>query len=381
MLREVKVGALIVAALAVLSAGVFLVGERGNLFVLKNHYYVRFQTASGLAAGNPVQLNGVTVGRVESIVLPEKVEQSLLTVWISLDRRYADRVRTDSLGRIKTLGLLGDKYIELSSGSPGAPQIASGGEIPAAPATDVDRLIASGGDAVENVVAISYSLRTILGRMEAGEGILGELTTDNDAGRRAKVALVETIESIRDVAEKIEQGDGTLARLINDDALADRLEGAIGRVEGTLASLDEGEGALPALLHDPATRVRVESTLDNLAGLSDDLAGMASELKSGDGLLARLVNDDEYGREVTEDLQQLIRNLHNLSEKMERGEGTVSRLVNDPQVYEAVNDVIVGVNESRLLRWLVRNRQKAGIQKRYEDELQAAAPGAEKPEQ
>ena len=51
-------------------------------------------------------------------------------------------------------------------------------------------------------------------------------------------------------------------------------------------------------------------------------------------------------------------------------------LIDDPSVYEAINDVIVGIDESKLLRWLVRNRQKTGIKKRYSEEQQLADEGA-----
>jgi hypothetical protein len=54
--------------------------------------------------------------------------------------------------------------------------------------------------------------------------------------------------------------------------------------------------------------------------------------------------------------------------KLDEGEGTAGKLINDPSVYEAVQDVIIGVEESRLLRWLIRNRQKKGIETRYEEE-------------
>ena len=51
-------------------------------------------------------------------------------------------------------------------------------------------------------------------------------------------------------------------------------------------------------------------------------------------------------------------------------------LIDDPSVYEAINDVIVGIDESALLRWLVRNRQKTGIKKRYREEQQLVDEGA-----
>ncbi|MDX1503163.1 MAG: MlaD family protein [Thermoanaerobaculia bacterium] len=371
MQREVKVGITVVAAVVLLALGVFTIGDRANLFAHSNTYTVRFLNVGGLAAGNPVQLNGVNVGRVEEIFMPERIEEEKLTVRLTVDRRYQERVRRDSLARIKTLGLLGDKYIEITSGSPGQERIPDGGEIPAAPATDVDELIASGEDMVENVVAISVSLRNILARMEAGQGLLGELTTDTDAGRRAKEGILEIVDSVRRVTRQIETGDGTLAALVADDTLLRRAEGTLDRLEALLGSMDEGDGALPALIHDAATRERVQQTVADLGDAASSFAEVSARLKEGDGLLPKLLSDEEFSRQVTEDLRELIQNLNRLSEKLEQGEGTLGQFINDPQVYEAVDDILVGIDESWLLRWLVRNRQKAGIKKRFEEEIEA----------
>ena len=368
MSREIRVGALVIAAVVVLATGIFLVGERNNLLALKNRYFVRFATVAGLASGNPVQLNGVTVGKVDRVVLPERVDESLLTVWISIDRRFAARVRADSTARIKTLGLLGDKYIELTSGSAEAAVIAPAGEIQAAPATDIDQLIASGEDAAENIVAISVSLRNILGRMEAGEGILGELTVDTEAGRLSKEAIVGTLESGREIARKIETGPGTLATLLNENELLRRVEAAVGRVEGLVTDLEEGEGALPALIHDPKTRKDILLAIERFNSAAEDLAAVADRVNEGSGLLGKLLNDEAYGEEVGRDLKQLIENLNTLSGRLESGDGTLGQMINDPDVYEALSDVVIGINESRVLRWLIRNRQKAGFQKRYEEQ-------------
>ncbi|MGB6364902.1 MAG: MlaD family protein, partial [Thermoanaerobaculia bacterium] len=276
MSRELKVGILVIVSLIVAALAIFLVGERSNVFARKNDYFVRFESVSGLATGNPVQLNGVIVGSVHRVVLPEDVEEQYLTVWVSIDRRYADRVREDSRARIKTLGLLGDKYIELTSGSPGFAQIESGGEIRTGAATDVEKIIATGGDAVENLVAISYSLRTILERMEAGEGILGELTTESETGTRAKKSLVETFETFRDITAKLDSGEGTLGKLINDSSLADSAESAVAHLDGILGQVESGEGAVAALLNDPATRDKVNNSLDAMSTLTQDLAALVA---------------------------------------------------------------------------------------------------------
>ena len=57
--REVKVGLVILGALVVLALGVFLIGDKNNLFSRKNEYFILFGSVSGLKPGSPVQLNGV----------------------------------------------------------------------------------------------------------------------------------------------------------------------------------------------------------------------------------------------------------------------------------------------------------------------------------
>jgi hypothetical protein len=92
------------------------------------------------------------------------------------------------------------------------------------------------------------------------------------------------------------------------------------------------------------------------------------------------VKDEEYGRQVAEQVREFVQRLNEISQKVSEGEGSASKLINDPQVYEAVNDILVGVNESRLLRWLIRNRQKKGIEKRYEETKEAIEAGGGTPE-
>lgn len=372
--RAWKVGLLLVIALALLAVGIFLIGEESNLFVRKNRYDIYFATVGGLNEGNPVQLDGVEVGTVKRVVLPTDATSSKIQVTVELDQRYEERIREDSVARIKTLGLLGDKFVEVTTGSTDAEPIPPGGVIPAAAPTNVDRLIASGEDVMDNVVQISADLRDILHRMEQGEGLLGELTTESETGKRMTDAVIETMESVQRVAEDIETGDGTLSRLIHDRELAERMTGSVARVESILTAAEEGEGLLPGLLHDPATREEYDATMAELRSTIGELEAFATELREGDGLLPRLLEDEELGDEVTRELREVLDRLNSVATKLDEGEGTAGKLINDPSVYQAVQDVIVGVEESRLLRWLIRNRQQKGIEERYEEERDKLRP-------
>lgn len=364
--REARVGAVIVAGLAVVGLAVLLIGNERNLFTRKARYLIRFPSANGLGVGSPVQLSGVKVGAVARVELPENLDEPRILVAIAIDGHHTERVRADSVARIKTLGLLGDRYVEITSGSKEFPPLAAGAEIPAAAVTDMDKLIASGEDMVENVVGISHSLNALLQRLERGEGLLGELTTDSQAGRELRDSAIASLAAIETVAVDVRGGKGAIGRLLHDEKLGDDLAHAVARLDGLLTKAEGGQGLLPALLDDPATRDRFTGTLTQAEAAIAELGGLAGELRNGKGLIPRLIEDERYGQEVAGELQQLIRRLNGIADKLDQGDGTVGRLINDPSLYEAANDIVVGVNDSRMLRWLLRNRQRQGIENRYE---------------
>ncbi len=362
MPRELRVGILILLAIGILAAGVFLIGDRDHVFSTKDRYTVLFERVGGLAPGANVQLSGVGVGQVEQIDLPPNAQSSTLTVTISIDRRYRDRVRQDSIARIKTVGLLGDKFIDITSGTPTTEVIGPGGIIPAAPPTDVDQLISSGEDFVDNVLSMSISMRSMMARMESGEGVLGQLTSDSETAE----TMHKTLQAMESVLAKIDRGEGTLGKFLRDDTIFLRLEQTLGRIEHALGTVEQGEGALGLLLTDPATRERLERTLTNFDTASQSLAQLSTTLQEGDGLIPTLLNDAEYGKQVATDLKQMTENLRLISERLESGDGTVAQLINDPDTYQALNDVLIGVEQNKFLRWMIRSRQKRGIKKRYQ---------------
>jgi phospholipid/cholesterol/gamma-HCH transport system substrate-binding protein len=377
--RELRVGLLVLAALAVLAIGLLVIGDRNNFFVRKTSYFVRFTQVGGLAPGAGVTLDGVNVGTVEKVVLPKNPQQREIDVWLAIDRRYSERLRAPQTpapapdkeqmtkARITTLGLLGDKYIELNSGAERYPTIPDEGEIPAASEANLDALVASGEDVMGNVAQISHSLQHILARMDRGEGLLGELTTESPTGRQLRESAVATLQSLQRLTNEMERGPGVLPRLVNDRRLGDRLNSVIERLDKVVESAQHGPGALPALLNDPGERARVDETLANLDGASKDLKDLTAHFAKSQALLPRLLEDEAYGREVSERLRETVQHLDTASDRLVEGKGSAALLLNDPGIYDAINDVIVGVNRSPMLRWLVQNRQKAGIKQRYQD--------------
>ena len=273
------------------------------------------------------------------------------------------------MARIRTLGLLGDKYIEISSGSPRFPEIPEGGTIGTAPMADVDRLRASGEDLVNNVTRITEQLTTILGRMERGEGILGELTKDVEPDRKVTTELIATLDSIRGMFDDFREGDGPIPRLLNDRALGEKLEGTVNRLDSLLAKTDSGEGAMSMLLTDGEQKERLERSLASIERTAANLESVTNSLREERALLPKLLGDEAYGEKLSADLQSLVENLNRVAEKLDRGTGSAAQMINDPELYQAMKDIVTGIDESAILRRLIRNRQKKGVEVRLEKEL------------
>lgn len=378
-----RVGVIVFAAILLFAVMVVVVGGKTGFFLARSSYFARFPNSQGLTGGNQVRLAGVTVGAVQDVEVPKSPGEDL-TVRFDIERRYRHLVRTDSRVEIKTIGLLGDKYLEVTPGSPEKPLLEPGSEIAAIRGSELDKILAGSGDLVDNVTAVAKSLKTILGRVEKGEGFVGEMTSASPEGKELSRSLRQTIASTNALVADVRAGKGLVGRLVADEKLGEEVSAELAASAASLRKLlaavekgaGEGEGLVPALLGDPEGKRKFFAMVDALQATADGLSGFSKELSAGSGLLPKLVRDEAFAKELMKDLSRISSSLARVAEKVDRGDGTAGRLVNDPAVYEAIDDILVGVNESKLLRWLVRNRQRSGIQVRYEEEKAKGAPPA-----
>jgi phospholipid/cholesterol/gamma-HCH transport system substrate-binding protein len=384
--KTIRVGMLVAAALITLMVFLFFIGSEQKIFARKNEYEVRLETVTGLAQGNPVKMSGVTIGVIRDITLPRDPKQRLVEIVVMIDRKYADRVRGDSRVRLKKLGLLaGDSYIDVSPGTPKYPVLEPGALIPSQRGTDVEALISSGEDLVDNFVQISYSLKNILSRIDRGEGLLGELTTAPETKQRLTDTLLTTLNKTNAALAHVESGKGVVGKLIYDDQYGEQLTASIRGAAESLQAIttnvqrgfESGEGMVPALLHDPEGRRKINDLVENLRVTSQNLATFTGSLQTGEGLVPRLLNDKTYGDQALGEFTVLVRQLNEVVGKINTGEGTAGKLITDPSLYESVNDILIGINESKLLRWLIRNRQQSGINKRVDQQRQNASPAVQ----
>jgi outer membrane protein OmpA-like peptidoglycan-associated protein len=128
MSRALRLGIFIAATLPVLAAGIFLIGDQRFLFRRTYRVKAEFQNVAGLNNGADVRIGGIHLGTVKYISLPRNPSEKLSVV-MDLASSTKNLIRQDSVATIKTEGLMGDKYVDISFGSDKAPEIESGDSI------------------------------------------------------------------------------------------------------------------------------------------------------------------------------------------------------------------------------------------------------------
>ena len=163
-LLQLRVGAFILAALTIFVGLVYFLGGQAGLFERQYRLVAGFTQIGGLSEGATVRLAGVPVGRVTAIRLPES-GAAKVRVELTLVRRIQSRVRADSVARIETLGLLGDKIVEVTLGSPAAPVLADGAELGTEEPLDTTQLAKQGTELLRNMIGMSNDLRPALAKV------------------------------------------------------------------------------------------------------------------------------------------------------------------------------------------------------------------------
>jgi len=208
MSRAARLGAFIVATLAVLTVGIFIIGSKQYLFTSTYRLKTQFANVVGLDEGGEVRVGGVHRGTVQRIDLPRKPGDKV-TVVMGLDSSTHEILKQDSVASIETEGLLGNEYMAISFGSAGAANVQDGDTIASQPPLAMsdlmkkaDGLLGSSQEALQNVTQATASLSSISAKIDQGQGTVGALIND----KKLYDDLDQTMIGMRDTVAQAQAG-------------------------------------------------------------------------------------------------------------------------------------------------------------------------------
>lgn len=360
---QIRIGIFVMGALAAFLGFIYLLGVQARLFEARYDLVAEFTEVAGLLPGATVRLAGVQIGRVSSVTLPAEPGKKV-RITLTIARRFADRIRKDSVARIETQGLLGDKLVELSLGSPGAPALKPREPIATRDPVELHRLASEGVEILKNVSALSANVNTMvesLGRItrevEHGKGWLHVLLYEEPGALRRLNALLARTERLLTEAERRESAVSVLFSAESGRA-ARRLLAAMESL-GALAEKAKGsDSLLGALLLDP----EFKGVADDLRVVARNFRQVSERLAQGKGVVGSLLKDEgESGLgQAAQDFKVAVANLRAVTDRLAAGEGTLGALLEDPTVYENLAAFLEGAQRSTLLRYLIRSTIEKG---------------------
>jgi len=273
--QETKVGFFVLCGLIALVIVTILLGDihLGKRYKIK----ILFNDVSGLPKKAQVRRAGVVVGKVTDIELVDNKAQVVASI------RKDVRIHKDARARIVSFGIVGTKYLEITSGSEKEPLLQDGDTIIGIDPVSIDR-------AVEKV---------LLGVGDLVEEIRG-VGKEEELGKSLRVFL----DNIGDVSRKLNKALG---------AEGQELEETIKNLNQLSANIRE--------ITDSLNRKSIISSLQKLERSLDEIAGVAEKLNRGEGAMGRLLSDEKMGEQIEEVVESLQESSEQAKKVLQRTSG------------------------------------------------------------
>ncbi len=303
---EAKVGFFVILGISLLAYMSFKIGKLG--FDGNPGYKIDacFNSASGLAIDVPVEIAGVEVGRVRKIAL--KNGKALVTLWI----KHEVKLSNDAQAFIKTKGILGDKYVELSTGTSGAPLIKEGEQlVSSGPVADVDELMAILGEIAKDIKQVTNTFATVIGGKD-GQASLQAIITNLEE------MLITTNNVVR-------ENNKDISKIVDNFSDFSEILKTIG---------DNNKGSISKTIE------HIRTASKQLEYLIANFSEISKKINSGKGSLGKLVNDGE----TINNLNKALASLKNITDKINQGKGSIGKLVNDETTVKKIDSALSGIN-------------------------------------
>ena len=240
-----------------------------------------FRNAKGLQPGNNVTFSGINVGTVERI---EIISDSTVRVFFVIEKATQKFIRRDAEARIVSDGLMGDKVVSISGGTPGSAMIAEGDVIATNEGIAMDDVMSRFSSAGKNTENITRDIASIVSDVNDGKGTLGALLKDTAFAKQFREAIVN-----------LQTGSEEFNRILSK---------VRGEMVDNLALTSKNAAELSHNLNQITLTTR-DTILRDLRKVSSDAAIITGKLQHNEGTVGKLLNDTAFASSVEQTLSKV----------------------------------------------------------------------------
>ena len=325
---EVKVGVLILTAVALLAAFILVMG--GINFQPTYSIYVDFDNPGGLQSGAPVKIAGVKVGKIADIRFRGGTDaatgkrEALVRLKVLVEKRYQQAVHKNSLFYVTNQSVLGEQFLAIEPGSTDQPVLPEDATVRGLDPPRLDMLIAEMYELLHGTVSSLRDNKAEIG--EAFDGLRKTLKGSGELMERNKGHLDRIVENVEKITVDADAAVAGARSKFVDNPQIDRILAGAETVAGTAARdlpplMADGRAAVQSarrfadVVGDPKEQAKLRQTLDDVSvvasrakGMTGDAADILAHVKRGKGTVGAVVMDEQ----LYDDLQELVRDLkHN----------------------------------------------------------------------
>jgi phospholipid/cholesterol/gamma-HCH transport system substrate-binding protein len=323
---KLKVGIVITMAIGIVFLTIIFAGSIEKVFAPRVRIYATFSDIKGLRDGAPVWFSGVEIGSVKAINFTKERE---IQTEMSISAEALRFLKQDSRANILTLGLLGDKYVEVTPGSRESGGLQAGGTITGQTTVEIQDVVRTGQESIAKISEFVNILEGVMVKIERGEGTLSKFLNDPSIYDNLK----DTTGELSSLLRKIQSGNGTISRLLNDDDLYLDISSSAKDINLFAKSLRDSRGTLHKLVSDPSLYDRFQKASENLDAFTQKLA-------SSKGTVSRLIEDESLYGNVNSASEKVA----NLLDRIDRGEGLAGSLVKDEELAKELKVTLTELN-------------------------------------
>jgi phospholipid/cholesterol/gamma-HCH transport system substrate-binding protein len=311
-----------IAAMIILGVLVFLLTGEKKLFSDDVVIYTFLDDSAALAAGAPVRLNGILVGKVNNVGLSgETSPQRVIKVEMEIERDKLSNIPVDSQALISAENVLGTKFINIKRGQ-NQTTIKPGGEVPALDTAEFEEVVRQSYTLIASLQGIIGRVDKVVSLIESGQGSIGKLLVDDELYRR----IIGIVSDVQQVSKALTTNQGTIGKLIYDDTLYNDIRQTTGKLDALMVDLQAGKGTAGKFLKDEALYEESRKSVAEVRRALEDL-------NSGKGTAGKLLKSEELHNQLRETLARVDL----MIDKINAGQGTVGQLLVNRQLYDNLN--------------------------------------------
>ena len=275
-----KLGVFVLLGATLFVVAVYFTGKNKNLFTSTFHIKALFKNISGLKIGDNVRFSGINIGTVKNI---EFISDSTVVVDLIIKEEIHKYIKTDASASIGSDGLMGDKILTISAGTPSNAIVKNNATIASTSAFEIEDLMKALRKSVDNAQIITLQLSEFSQKINKGKGALNKVLTDEEFAN----GLTKTITNIQTSSDEF----ATFTKNMNNK-----------------------NGILSQLLTNPNYAKSIDKTLLNLERSSNELDVFSKKLNSDKGILSKLVSNERLAVSLDSTITNIEKGSKNLLE-------------------------------------------------------------------